>query len=184
MTNTILQRQTRVRREIARRFQSDLFNASQLRERVMRETRGHIKATEGSTAFGTPRIPARSITWSMTAKAKPHKPSEFESVLLAIAGHDLRQPIQVLQNAREFLGRGVRTRSELRLLRLVQSAIDRLRDQLDELVAALQLRGGARGMKLTSVLVGPLLQASCLRERSCSSDEGIQGSYGPDWRYD
>jgi signal transduction histidine kinase len=87
----------------------------------------------------------------MTAKAKPHKPSEFESVLLAIAGHDLRQPLQVLQNAREFLGRGVRTRSELRLLRLVQSAIDRLRDQLDELVAALQLRGGARGIKLTSV---------------------------------
>ena len=101
----------------------------------MRETRGHIKATEGSAGFGTP--PARSITWSMAAKAKPHKPSEFESVLLAIAGHDLRQPLQVLQNAREFLGRGVRTRSELRLLRLVQSAIDRLRDRLDELVAAL-----------------------------------------------
>ena len=74
----------------------------------MRETRGHIKATEGSAAFGTP--PAQSITWSMTAKAKPHEPSEFESVLLAIAGHDLRQPLQVLQNAREFLGRGVRTR--------------------------------------------------------------------------
>jgi two-component system phosphate regulon sensor histidine kinase PhoR len=101
----------------------------------MRETRGHIKATEGGAAFGTPRIPARSFTWSMTAKAKPHKPSEFESVLLAIAGHDLKQPLQVLQYAREFLCRGVRTRSELRLLRLVQSAIDRLRDQLDELVA-------------------------------------------------
>src|ERR1700720_4213305 len=108
----------------------------------MHETEGHIEAIESSGAFGAPRIPTRPITWSMTAKAKPHKPSEFESVLLAIAGHDLRQPLQVLQNAREFLGRGVRTRSELRLLRLVQSAIDRLRDQLDELVAALQLRGG------------------------------------------
>jgi two-component system, OmpR family, phosphate regulon sensor histidine kinase PhoR len=119
----------------------------------MRETRGHIKATEGSAAFGTP--PARSITWSMTAKAKPHKPSEFESVLLAIAGHDLRQPLQVLQNARESLGRGVRTRSELRLLRLVQSAIDRLRDQLDELVAALQLRGGAGGINEPELAVIP-----------------------------
>ena len=184
MANTILQRQTRVRREIARHFQSDLFNASELSEHVMHETHGHVKATEGSAAFGTPRMPTRPMTWSMTAKAKPHKPSEFESVLLAIAGHDLRQPLQVLQSAREFLGRGIRTRSELRLLRLVQSAIDRLRDQLDELVAAHRFRGGAKGMKLTSVLVGPLLQASCLRERSCSSDEGIQGSYGPDWRYD
>jgi hypothetical protein len=139
----------------------------------MRETRGHIKATEGSGAFGTPRIPARSITWSMTAKAKPHKPSEFESVLLAIAGHDLRQPLQVLQNAREFLGRGVRTRSELRLLRLVQSAIDRLRDQLDELVAAHRFRGGAKGMKLTSVLVGPLLQQATYENEFAALMKGV-----------
>jgi two-component system phosphate regulon sensor histidine kinase PhoR len=138
----------------------------------MRETRGHIKATEGSAAFGTP--PARSITWSMAAKAKPHKPSEFESVLLAIAGHDLRQPLQVLQNAREFLGRGVRTRSELRLLRLVQSAIDRLRDQLDELVAALQLRGGPRGMKLTSVLVEPLLQQATYENEIAALMKGVR----------
>jgi len=94
----------------------------------------------------------------MPAKPTLHRPSEFESVLLAIAGHDLRQPLQVIQNAHEFLGRGVRTTSELRLLRLVQSAIDRLRDQLDELVAALQLRGHAKGVKLTPVRVGPLLQ--------------------------
>ena len=173
MTNTILQRQTRVRREIARHFQSDLFNASQLREHVMRETHGHLKATEGSAAFGTPRMPTRPMTWSLTAKAKPHKPPEFESVLLAIAGHDLRQPLQVLQNAREFLCRGVRTRSELRLLRLVQSAIDRLRDQLDELVAALQIRGG-EGMKLTSVLVGPLLQQATYENEVAALTKGVR----------
>jgi signal transduction histidine kinase len=110
----------------------------------------------------------------MTAKAKPHKPSEFESVLLAIAGHDLRQPLQVLQNAREFLGRGVRTGSELRLLRLVQSAIDRLRDQLDELVAALQLRRGARGIKLTSVRVGPLLQQAIYENEVAALMKGVR----------
>src|SRR5271163_1266629 len=158
MTNTILQRQTRVRREIARHFQSDLFNASQLREHVMHETHGHLKATEGSAAFGTPRMSTRPMTWSLTAKAKPHKPSEFESVLLAIAGHDLRQPLQVIQGAHEFLGRGVRTASELRLLQFAQRATDRLRDQLDELVAALQLREHAKGVKLTQVKVGPLLE--------------------------
>ena len=124
----------------------------------MHETQGHIEATESSAARGVPRIPKQPITWSMTAKANPHKPSEFESVLLAIAGHDLRQPLQVIQNAHEFLGRGVRTTSELRQLLSGQSAIDRLRDQLDELVAALQLRGHAKGVKLTPVRVGPLLQ--------------------------
>jgi hypothetical protein len=132
MTNTILQSQTRVRREIARRFQSDLFNACQLREHVMRETHGHVKATEGSGAFGTPRMPTRPMTWSMTAKAKPHKPSEFESVLLAIAGHDLRQPLQVIQNVHDILDRGLRTASELRLLRYGQSAVERFGRTLAE----------------------------------------------------
>src|SRR5580700_576242 len=103
MTNTVLQRQTRVGREIVRRFQSDLFNASQLGEHVMHEIHGHVKATEGGAAFGAPRMPTRPMTWSMTAKAKPHKPSEFESVLLAIAGHDLRQPLQAIQLAHDFL---------------------------------------------------------------------------------
>ena len=124
----------------------------------MQETDGHIKAVESSGAFGAPRMPTRPITSSMTAKAKPHEPSEFKSVLLAIAGHDLRQPLQVIQNAHEFLGRGVRTTSELRMLRFAQTAIDRLRDQLDELVAALQVHGHVKRVKLTPVPVGPLLQ--------------------------
>jgi signal transduction histidine kinase len=102
---------------------------------IMHDTEEHIEATESRAAFGTPPIPTRPITWSMTAKAKPHRPFEFESVLLAIAGHDLRQPLQVIEGAHEFLGRGVRTASELRLLQFAQRATDRLRDQLDELVA-------------------------------------------------
>ena len=131
----------------------------------MHETQGYIEATESSGARGVPRILKQPVSWSMKAKANPHKSSEFESVLLAIAGHDLRQPLQVIQNAHEFLGRGVRTPSELRLLRCVQSSIDRLTDQLDELVAALPLRGHAKEVKLMPVPVGPLLQqATCENE--------------------
>ena len=122
----------------------------------MHETAGHIEATESSGAFGARRMPKRPISWSMRAKANPHTPSEFESVLLAIAGHDLRQPLQVIQHAHEFLGRSARTKSELRLLQFVQNAIDRLRDQLDELVGALQFRRHAKGVKLTPVQVRPL----------------------------
>jgi len=139
----------------------------------MRETHGHLKATEGSAAFGTPRMPTRPMTWSLTAKAKPHKPPEFESVLLAIAGHDLRQPLQVIQGAHEFLSRGVRTASELRLLRFAQNATDRLRDQLNELVAALQLREHANGVKLTSVRVEPLLQQATYANKVAALTKGV-----------
>lgn len=139
----------------------------------MHETKGHIEATESNGAFGVLRIPRRPITWSMTAKANPHKPFEFESVLLAIAGHDLRQPLQVIQSAHDLLGRGVRTTSELRLLRSCQSAIDRLRDQLDELVAALQLREHDKGVKLTPVRVGPLLQQATCENEVAALTKGV-----------
>ena len=110
---------------------------------------GPIAVTKGSAPSDAARMPARPLIWSMTAKAKPHRTSEFQSTLLAIAGRDLRHPLQVIQCAHEFLGRGVRTTSELRQLRSGQSAIDQFRDQLDELVAALQLHVYIRGGKLT-----------------------------------
>jgi hypothetical protein len=104
--------------------------------------------------MATPQISTRSITWSVITKVKPRKPSEFQSVLLAIAGPDSRQPLQVIQGAHEFLGRGVRTTPERRQLRSGQSVIDRLRDQLNELVAVIQFRAHPKGVKLTSVRGG------------------------------
>jgi signal transduction histidine kinase len=95
--------------------------------------------------MATPRISTRSITWSVITKVKPRKPFEFQSVLLAIAGHDPRQPLQIIQGAHEFLGRGVRTTPERRQLRSSQSVIGRLRDQLNELVAVIQLRAHPKG---------------------------------------
>ena len=139
----------------------------------MHETHGHIEATESSTIFSTSRMPTRPMTWSMTAKAKPHKPSEFESVLLAIAGHDLRQPLQVIQNVYDTLGRGLRTASELRLLQDGQSAIERLRDQLDELLAALRLCESGKRVKLTSVRVEPLLQQATYVNKVAALTKGV-----------
>jgi two-component system, OmpR family, phosphate regulon sensor histidine kinase PhoR len=134
------------------------LNAPSLEERAMRETEGLIKATETSGTFGTARTAERPATWSVTTKGAAQMPVEFASVLLAVAGHDLRQPLQAIQSAHEMLGLGVRTESELRLLRYGQSAIDRLRNELDQLLAALRLREHAEGMKLMPVPVGPLLR--------------------------
>jgi two-component system, OmpR family, phosphate regulon sensor histidine kinase PhoR len=139
----------------------------------MRETDRYIAATEHGGAPAAPRLPARPFIWRMTTKRKPHNPSELESVLLAIAGHDLRQALQAIQSAHEFLGRGDRTTSDLCQLRYGQSAIDRLRDQLDELVAALQLREHAKGVKLTPVRVGDLLERTAHENEVVAQTKGI-----------
>jgi two-component system phosphate regulon sensor histidine kinase PhoR len=107
----------------------------------------------------------------MMAKAKPHKPFEIETVFLAIAGHHPRQPFQVIKNAYEFLDRGVRTASD--------SAIDRLRDQLDELVAALQLRESAKGVKLTPVRVSPLLEQAAYENEFAAQTKGLSVRTAP-----
>jgi hypothetical protein len=57
-----------------------------LGEHVMHETQANIEPTESDRGFRYPTY--------MTAKAKPHKPFEVESMSFAMAGHDLRQPLQ------------------------------------------------------------------------------------------
>jgi len=140
------------------RPQSEGNNAIPLDGCAMRETNGLVKIPESGEVFDTAQITKTPITWSITAKVAPQTPSEFESVLLAIAGHDLRQPLQVIQGVHDFLGLGVRTASESRLLRAGRCAIDRLKDQLDQLLAAIRLREHAEGAKLTPVSIGPLFR--------------------------
>jgi two-component system, OmpR family, phosphate regulon sensor histidine kinase PhoR len=100
---------------------------------------------------------ALSSTWSMSSQSKVQALSDFGSVLLAIAGHDLRQPLQEIQSAHDLLGLQMRTESELRLLRSVQVAIDRLGGQLDQLLAAIRLRD-PEGLELRPVQLDRLLQ--------------------------
>ena len=104
----------------------------------MREAQGHIEVILRAAAFGTPRRTTRPIASSITA----------------LEGHDLPQPCQVGQCAYEFLGRSVRTASELRMLQFVRSASVRLGDQFDGLVTALLCKYTSQ-VKLTPVPVGP-----------------------------
>lgn len=139
----------------------------------MHEMEGKIEALESSGLLGTPEITKRPIIWSMTAKANPQKPPDFQSVLLAIAGHDLRQPLQVIGNVHDLLRQGPRTASELGLLRYSQRAVDRLREQLDELLAALRLYEDVKGLKLMPVRVGPLLQKVCHLNEVAAVRKGV-----------
>jgi two-component system, OmpR family, phosphate regulon sensor histidine kinase PhoR len=65
----------------------------------MCELRGHIEAAEPNETFRTTDA-ARPAAWSMPATARPHKVSNFGAMPLAVAGHDLRQPLQVIRTQR------------------------------------------------------------------------------------
>lgn len=103
-----------------------------------REDRPMRKIPSGILDGVTVRMEGRLDRTVDDGQGASHQVSEFESVLLAIAGHDLRQPLQAIQSVHDLLGEGERTESELRALSNSQTAIDRLRDQLDQLLGALR----------------------------------------------
>jgi two-component system phosphate regulon sensor histidine kinase PhoR len=113
------------------------------------------------------------MTWNISAREGAQDRSDYESVLLAIAGHDLRQPLQAIQSAYELLGRGVRTRSELQLLRSGQSAVDRISNQLDLLLAALRLRE-PRGLEPRPLQLERLLQQISRENEFVALRKGIR----------
>ena len=117
---------------------------------------------------------AAPVTWSITPTGEPQKFSDFEALLLAIAGHDLRQPLQIIQGAHELLGIGVRTKSELRHLESGQIAINRLTEQLDQLIGALRLREHVKEMKLSPVFLEPLLRQACRENEEIALKKGIE----------
>jgi two-component system, OmpR family, phosphate regulon sensor histidine kinase PhoR len=138
----------------------------------MRKIRGHSETAECNDNFRTAGV-ARPVVWSMTATARPHKASDFEAVLLALVGHDIRQPLQVMQSAHEVQGLRVRTNSELRRLRSGQNAIDRLNKKLEQILIALRVREYSRRLELRPVRVHLVLQQACRENEQAALSKGI-----------
>jgi two-component system, OmpR family, phosphate regulon sensor histidine kinase PhoR len=98
-----------------------------------------MRRTASSMPYGyTARMEGRPNLVVDDGQSAPDRLTEFETVLLAIAGHDLRQPLQAIQSVHDLLSGGERTESEQRVLNHGQTAIDGLRDQLDQLLNALR----------------------------------------------
>jgi two-component system phosphate regulon sensor histidine kinase PhoR len=119
------------------------------------------------------RANKRPVTLGMTGRAEPQRTTDFQAVLLAIAGHDLRQPLQVIQSAHERLGIGIRAKSEQDLLQIGQLAIDRLNGKLDQLLEALRLYEHSKEAKLSPVALEPLFRQACYENEKSASQKGI-----------
>jgi signal transduction histidine kinase len=82
---------------------------------------------------------------------------DLQAVLLGMVGHDLRQPLQIVQSTYSLLRSKARTPSERAWLDRGQLAMDRLIEQLNRLLATLHVYYHTRTLELSSVAVAPLL---------------------------
>ena len=141
------------------------------REDIMTDTnRRRATVTRGASVT---RASEQLGALGMIDRADPQQTTDFQAVLLAIAGHDLRQPLQIIQSSHELLGIGVRTKSEQNLLRRGQHAIDRLNGQLDQLLDAVRLCEHSKGAKLSPVALEPLFRQVCFENEECALQKGI-----------
>jgi two-component system, OmpR family, phosphate regulon sensor histidine kinase PhoR len=139
----------------------------------MTDTNERLAIVSDAKRAGVMRPTKQPVTLGMAGSADPQRTTDFQAVLLAMAGHDLRQPLQVIQSTHERLGIGIRTESEQDLLQMGQLAIDRLSGQLDQLLAALRLYEHSKEAKLSCVALEPLFRQACYENEESASQKGI-----------
>jgi two-component system phosphate regulon sensor histidine kinase PhoR len=79
----------------------------------------------------------------------------------------------MIQHAHDLLNTGKRTKSELNLLEMIQTAIDRMSQQLKDLQGAFLLHDRAGHIELGAVRVDPLLRQACRESREIASRKTI-----------
>jgi two-component system, OmpR family, phosphate regulon sensor histidine kinase PhoR len=100
--------------------------------------------------------------------------SDFQAALLGMAGHDLRQPLQIIQSAYEWLGSRVAHTSEKARLQRGERAIARLTEQLDRLVSALRLYEHTQRMDMSAVALAPLFRRIANENESDARENAIE----------
>lgn len=83
--------------------------------------------------------------------------NDFYGVLLAMAGHDLRQPLQSIMSAHEQLARLPHTAFGYECLRRGGFAVRRLSEQLDLLIEALRLHEHSTRVQSAPIALAPIL---------------------------
>jgi two-component system phosphate regulon sensor histidine kinase PhoR len=127
-----------------------------------------------ASGIGVMRSTEQPVTLVMAGRAGLQRATDFQAVLLAMAGHDLRQPLQIIQSAHDRLGIGIRTKFKQEMLELGQHAIDRLTGQLDQLLGALRLYEHSReAAKLSPVQLEPLFRQACSENDESARRKGI-----------
>lgn len=95
------------------------------------------------------------------------------AALLAIASHDLRQPLQVIRGAHDILAKALNGVVERVQLARVENATSKLGDTLDQLVDALRMFDPASSARSEIVQLGPLFTLLNAELAEAASRKGL-----------
>jgi signal transduction histidine kinase len=101
------------------------------------------------------------------------KAHDYQSRILAVAGHDLRQPIQIVQLSHEMIGAGALPERERKYLARADEALGRLVHQLDLIAEAGRLEGKQLAPRLEPVAVGPVIAEVAAEHALAAQRKGL-----------
>jgi two-component system phosphate regulon sensor histidine kinase PhoR len=99
----------------------------------------------------------RSVADAVSRDADDPIESGFPATLLAMAGHDLRQPLQLITSAHDVLAAMLRAKEQRNELARARDATARLAGMLNQLIEALQVQERPRQKLHAPVLLRPVL---------------------------
>jgi len=104
---------------------------------------------------------------------------DFYATVLAIACHDLRQPLQVIVSAHELLARRLTARPEREHLERSEQASTQLEEKLNQLVDALQLQQRSSRIEPEPVRLERILQRLALQLDGPARRKGVDLRFVP-----
>ena len=100
--------------------------------------------------------------------------NDFQAALLGIAGHDFRQPLQIIQGTYEILRNRACSPSEQDWLNRGERAINTLTEQFNRLLDAIRLYECTKTMEISSVALAPLFLRLCNENEDAALRKGIE----------
>lgn len=101
------------------------------------------------------------------------KAHDYQGRILAIAGHDLRQPIQIVQLSHEMIGAGALSERERKYLARADDALRRLVHQLDLIAEAGRLEGKQLAPRLEPVALAPIIAEIAAEHALAAQRKGL-----------
>src|SRR3984957_9267338 len=153
-----------------RRFQADPAPRSRRGALVARSAHQNSTVSRSNTMNG-----CQSSTESYSElQYNLQRASDFHTVLLGMAAHDLRQPLQVIQSAYEWLSGRFDDDVERMRLQRGERAVSRLAEQLDRLAAALRFYEQTTSIKLSPVPLAPIFDGVRTENVELARQKGLE----------
>jgi two-component system, OmpR family, phosphate regulon sensor histidine kinase PhoR len=98
---------------------------------------------------------------------------DFQTVLLGLAGHDLRQPLTVIRGTYELLAARARAQCDQDLVQQGEAAVQRLTEQLNRIATAIHLFEQTKAIEISPVALTPQLWQACDENRDAAALKDI-----------